>query len=169
MRITELSMITSGNWIVISLNEWSAFIQRTLFSFVKRLALRSYRANYHNFAQSFIYNEIRFIDNRVKKIFCCFRWILTSIYRYESRRVSFIRPAEQYSILKSVSHSALNDCLLAFPRRNITACGMEQTWKEGAVNKCPAKKERKKRVQSFISATAAATLTRESFYRKARE
>lgn len=121
-----------------------------------------------HFVQSLIYNEIRFIDNRVKKISCCFRWIL-SIYRYESRRVSFIRPAEQYSILKSVSHSTLNDRLLAFPRRNITACGMEQTWKEGAVNKCPAKKERKKRVQSLISATAAATLTRESFYRKARE
>lgn len=30
-------------------------------------------------------------------------------------------------------------------------------------------REEKKRVQSLISATAAATLTRESFYRKARE
>jgi len=44
-----------------------AFIQRTLFSLALRFALRILIAYHHHFAQSLIYNEIRFADNRVEQ------------------------------------------------------------------------------------------------------
>jgi len=67
------------------------------------------------------------------------------IYRYESCPLSFHRATEQYLALKSVSCPTTNDYLSTFLRRNIIACGMEWTWKEGTMNKYSRWEKRKKR------------------------
>lgn len=87
----------------------------------------------------------------MKKICCCFRWIPTGIYRYEAHRVALYWSVERYSALKSVSRFAADDRLSAFSRQNITACGMERTWREGEWWINVWRRERgKKRKESLI-------------------